>query len=135
MPKGKARPIALTKIQRRALINLMPDLEERSDENTRFWGKYIVERGITSKHDERYYMPILKLKAIILAADGKNNVEISHALEISQPTIGRWRNEFNYILSRDDLPFERITHYFLFDYNPVGHILAGHVPYYPNRSA
>jgi hypothetical protein len=90
MPKGKATSLALTKLERRALENLRVFLEERSNEHTRLIAKYWNGRSNYARSDESYFMSILKLKAILLAADGLKNRQISQQLEISEHSIGRW---------------------------------------------
>ena len=128
MPRGKAVPIILTRIQRRALENMLPVLELRCDRHSTLFAKYASEHGNSPQRDDYYVIPILKLRALLLASEGKNNTQISSELQISKQSIGRWRNEFSYILSRDDLPFDRIRHYFLLYYNPVETIIDGRVP-------
>jgi hypothetical protein len=86
-------------------------LEDHSDREAEYLAKFYPKKLPFTDH---HYMPIIKLKAVLLAADGKNNREIADALEISQHTIGKWRTEFLYYLSRVDLPFDRIPGYFLY---------------------
>jgi hypothetical protein len=114
MSKGKAASIRLTRLERRALENYFIKLENHSDERGRYLAKYHKLNGKKGWYSDRHYMPIIKLKAILLAADGLTNKEISNKLEISQHTVGEWRNDFAYVLSRTDLPFERIKDFFLY---------------------
>lgn len=123
MSRGKAAQICLRKIERRALENLMTLLEDISQKHTKTFGGFIVKRRKVKKSDEVYHIPLLKLRAILLAADGKTNREIATQIEMSEHTVGRWRKEFIDILSRDDLPFDRIKGYFRYNHKPVENVI------------
>ncbi|QGM99951.1 helix-turn-helix domain-containing protein [Methylocystis parvus] len=123
MPNGKAYKINLRKIERRALLNLMTTLEERANQYSKAFGKSILKEGKVRKSDEVRNIAILKLKAILLASDGKTNRCIAKEIEMSEHSVGRWRKEFFEILSRDDLPFERITGYFHYDSNALEEVI------------
>ena len=71
-------------------------------------------------------MSLLKLKAILLAADGLKNREIANLIEMSEKTIGKWRNDFFEILSRKDLDPRSIKDFFWFLDNTVELILEGY---------
>jgi Homeodomain-like domain len=124
VPHGKATSIVLKKIERRALENLLFLLEDRLNDHTQMFGVYIVRECRISLSDDNYVLPLLKLKAILLSADGLSNKEIAKQLEVSAHPIGRWRTEFAEILSRDDLPFDRIKGYFCYNYLPVENVIA-----------
>ena|ERR1700693_4800274 len=113
MPRGKATAIRLTKMERRALENYMIKLEAYSTKEASYLYARKKEISKSVKYTDRHYMPIIKLNAILLAADGLNNTQIAEKLEVAPHTIGVWRNDFWYILSRTDLPFERIKNFFL----------------------
>jgi len=126
MPRGKAPDIKLTKIQRRSLENLRLQLEDYANEHSRAFKSYRVEQGKTRLNDEYHYMSLLKLKAILLAADGLKNREIANLIEMSEKTIGKWRNDFFEILSRKDLDPRSIKDFFWFLDNTVELILEGY---------
>jgi Homeodomain-like domain len=114
MSKGKAAELPLTRLERRALENYLPILEDYSNERAAYLVQFDVAKGKTGLYGDRHYMPIIKLKAILLAADGLSNKEISARLEVSQHTVGKWRADFLYVLPRTDYPFERIKDFFLY---------------------
>jgi len=111
MPHGTAVPIPITKLERRALDNLRFFLEKQLDEYNKTHGHIKIRGRIYVPRDDSNYIPLLKIKAILLSADGNTNREIADQLQVAH-TVGKWRNEFHYILSRDDLPFNRIKGYF-----------------------
>ena len=119
MARGKAASIGLTKLERRALENLRILFEDISDNHTKMFGAFFIKTRKTTKDNDVYHLPLLKIKAILLASDGITNREIADEIQMSAHTIGKWRKEFIYILSRDDLPFERIKGYFRYNHLPV----------------
>jgi ATP/maltotriose-dependent transcriptional regulator MalT len=89
MPHGKAVSLPLTKIERRALENLRYFLEEQLDDYNKRFSNMTIRGRIFVSRDESNYLPLLKLKAILLAADGNSNQNIANQLEISAHTVGK----------------------------------------------
>jgi hypothetical protein len=111
MPRGKAPAIVLSPYLRGLLAKERDHLEQRVDSEAAFWAEYRLKHKI-SHYGEHQVYALLKIKAILLAADGLKNKQIADRLEVSQPTIGKWRTDFAYILSREDLHIDRIPAFF-----------------------
>lgn len=123
MSKGKAVRIVLTGHVRAILETERNKLEGAADREAAFFAKV---RGVSRKigrYEETHVLALLRIKAILLAADGHKNKEIADQLEVSQHTVGKWRRDFAYILSREDLPVQRIAEFFWYIENPVRGVL------------
>lgn len=127
MPKGKAVAIVLAPYMRLLLEKQLEQLEQYVDDRAAFHAQY-KKTGKTPQYEEADVFPLLRLKAILLAADGQSNRQIADELEVSQHTIGKWRNNFSYILSRKDLPPQAIAEFFLYTEKPVAGILNLFLP-------
>jgi FixJ family two-component response regulator len=123
MPKGKAKPIVLSGYLRQLLEAEREEIEENVDEYAASRARLKNRGRRLNRKDEERVLVLLRFKAILLAANGWNNKKISDELEISQHTIGKWRRDFSYILSREDLPPQRIIEYFYYITNPVRSVL------------
>lgn len=124
MPKGKAAPIILSGYVRQLIESERDKLENIADSEAVFHARFGIDLRKIPRYEETRVYVLLRVKAILLAANGFNNRAIADQLQITPHTIGKWRRDFAYLLSREDLPKQQIIQYFWYIQNPVDGVLS-----------